>query len=54
MQQVLGYSALKTGLARLAASLTSVALAGVSQTLVTRASAKHQPRDQRVIRRNAY
>jgi EmrB/QacA subfamily drug resistance transporter len=40
MQQVLGYSALKTGLAWLAASLTSVALAGLSQMLVTRASAK--------------
>ncbi|MGH3257833.1 MAG: MFS transporter [Streptosporangiaceae bacterium] len=40
MQQVLGYSALKTGFAWLAASLTSVALAGVSQMLVTRASAK--------------
>jgi len=40
MQQVLGYSALKTGLAWLAASVTSVALAGVSQMLVTRASAK--------------
>ena len=36
MQQVLGYSALQTGLAWLAASLTSVALAGVSQVLVTR------------------
>jgi EmrB/QacA subfamily drug resistance transporter len=36
MQQVLGYSALTTGLAWLAASLTSVALAGVSQLLVTR------------------
>lgn len=36
MQQVLGYSALKTGLAWLAASVTSVALAGVSQILVTR------------------
>jgi hypothetical protein len=36
MQQVLGYSALKTGLAWLAASLTSVALAGLSQLLVTR------------------
>jgi EmrB/QacA subfamily drug resistance transporter len=36
MQQVLGYSALKTGLAWLAASLTSVALAGLSQFLVTR------------------
>jgi EmrB/QacA subfamily drug resistance transporter len=40
MQQVLGYSALKTGISWLAASLTSVALAGVSQMLVTRASAK--------------
>src|SRR5689334_3022748 len=40
MQQVLGYSALKTGIAWLAASVTSVALAGVSQMLVTRASAK--------------
>jgi EmrB/QacA subfamily drug resistance transporter len=40
MQQVLGYSALKTGLAWLAASVTSVALAGLSQALVTRASAK--------------
>jgi EmrB/QacA subfamily drug resistance transporter len=40
MQQVLGYSALQTGLAWLAASLTSVALAGLSQALVTRVSAK--------------
>jgi EmrB/QacA subfamily drug resistance transporter len=40
MQQVLGYSALKTGLAWLAASVTSVGLAGLSQALVTRASAK--------------
>ncbi|HEX7106427.1 MAG TPA: MFS transporter [Acidothermaceae bacterium] len=40
MQQVLGYSALKTGIAWLTASLTSVALAGVSQLLVTRGSAK--------------
>jgi len=40
MQQVLGFSALKTGLAWLAASVTSVALAGLSQMLVTRASAK--------------
>jgi EmrB/QacA subfamily drug resistance transporter len=39
MQQVLGYSALKTGLAWLAASLTSVALAGLWQLLVTRISA---------------
>src|SRR5207237_6960998 len=31
MQQVVGYSALQTGLAWLAASITSVALAGVSQ-----------------------
>jgi EmrB/QacA subfamily drug resistance transporter len=40
MQQVLGYSAIKTGLAWLAASVTSVALAGLSQMLVTRTSAK--------------
>jgi EmrB/QacA subfamily drug resistance transporter len=40
MQQVLHYSALETGLAWLAASLTSVALAGVSQALVTRGGAK--------------
>ncbi len=40
MQQVLGYSALKTGLAWLTASLTSVALAGLSQILVTRVSAR--------------
>src|SRR5882724_9444599 len=40
MQQVLGYSALKTGLAWLAASLTSIAFAGLSQALVTRISAK--------------
>jgi hypothetical protein len=40
MQQVLGYSALKTGLAWLTASITSVACAGLSQMLVTRTSAK--------------
>jgi EmrB/QacA subfamily drug resistance transporter len=40
MQQVLGYSALRAGLAWLAASLTSVAFAGLSQALVTRGSAK--------------
>jgi len=40
MQQVLGYSALQTGLAWLAASITSVALAGLSQALATRVSAK--------------
>ena len=39
MQQVLGYSPLQTGVAWLAASLTSVALAGLSQMLVTRISA---------------
>ena len=38
MQQVLGYSALQTGVAWLATSLTSVALAGLSQKLVTRIS----------------
>ena len=40
MQQVLGYSALKTGLAWLATRLTGLALAGPAQILVTRASAK--------------
>ena len=35
MQQVLGYSALQTGIAWLAATITSVALAGLSQKLVT-------------------
>jgi hypothetical protein len=40
MQQVLGYSALMTGFAWLAASVISAALAGLSQMLVTRASAK--------------
>ncbi|HVX44677.1 MAG TPA: MFS transporter [Mycobacteriales bacterium] len=40
MQQVLGYSAITTGLAWLAASLTAAALAGLSQALVTRVSAK--------------
>jgi EmrB/QacA subfamily drug resistance transporter len=39
MQEVLGYSPLQTGVAWLAASLTSVALAGLSQILVTRISA---------------
>jgi EmrB/QacA subfamily drug resistance transporter len=38
MQQVLHYSALQTGVAWLTASLTSVALAGLSQKLVTRFS----------------
>jgi len=38
LQQVLGYSALKTGLAWLTASVTSMALAGFSQRLVTRTS----------------
>jgi EmrB/QacA subfamily drug resistance transporter len=40
MQQVLHYSALQTGIAWLAASLTSIALAGLSQWLVTRGGAK--------------
>jgi len=40
MQQVLGYSAIQTGLAWLATSVTSVAFAGVSQALVTRHSPK--------------
>jgi EmrB/QacA subfamily drug resistance transporter len=40
MQQVLHYSALQTGVAWLATSVTSVALAGLSQRLVTRGGAK--------------
>ncbi|HEY2655131.1 MAG TPA: MFS transporter, partial [Solirubrobacteraceae bacterium] len=40
MQQVLHYSALQTGLAWLAGSLSSVALAGISQALVTRVGTK--------------
>ena len=40
MQQVLGYSAMKTGLSWLAVALTGVVLAGPAQVLVTRASAK--------------
>ena len=40
MQQVLHYSALQTGAAWLAASVTSMALAAVSQLLVTRVGAK--------------
>src|SRR5690348_870389 len=40
MQQVLGYSALKTGVAWLATSLTALALAGPAQILVTRVPAK--------------
>jgi EmrB/QacA subfamily drug resistance transporter len=40
MQQVLGWDALQTGLAWLATSVTSVALAGLSQALVTRVSAR--------------
>ncbi|WP_327290179.1 MFS transporter [Streptomyces sp. NBC_01198] len=40
MQQVLGYSALSTGLAWLTVGLTGVVLAGPAQVLVTRASAK--------------
>src|SRR6185437_6033126 len=40
MQQVLHYSALQTGLAWLAGSLASVALAGISQALVTRTGTK--------------
>jgi EmrB/QacA subfamily drug resistance transporter len=39
MQQVLGYSALQAGVGWLAASLTSVALAGLAQMLVTRVGA---------------
>jgi MFS family permease len=40
MQQVLGYSALKAGLAYLTMALSSVAFAGLSQALVTRGSAR--------------
>jgi EmrB/QacA subfamily drug resistance transporter len=40
MQQVLGYSAMRTGLAWLATSLTGVVLAGPAQMLATKASAK--------------
>jgi MFS family permease len=40
MQEVLHYSAVQTGLAWLAGSLTSVALAGLSQALVTRGGTK--------------
>jgi EmrB/QacA subfamily drug resistance transporter len=40
MQEVLHYSALQTGMAWLAGSLASIALAGVSQRLVTRRGAK--------------
>jgi EmrB/QacA subfamily drug resistance transporter len=40
MQQVLGYSAMTTGLAWLTVGLTGVVLAGPAQIMVTRASAK--------------
>ncbi|MEZ0067128.1 EmrB/QacA subfamily drug resistance transporter [Streptacidiphilus sp. MAP12-20] len=40
MQQVLGYSAMKTGLSWLVVGLTGVALAGPAQLLVTRASVR--------------
>jgi EmrB/QacA subfamily drug resistance transporter len=40
MQQVLGYSPMKTGLAWLAVGLTGVVLAGPAQMLVTRASVR--------------
>jgi MFS family permease len=40
MQQVLRYSALEAGIAWLAASLSSMALSGLSQTLVTRRGAQ--------------
>ena len=40
MQQVLGYSALQTGVTWLTTSLTSIAFAGLSQALVTRGIAK--------------
>jgi EmrB/QacA subfamily drug resistance transporter len=40
MQQVLGYSAMKTGLAWLVVGLTGVVMAGPAQVLVTKASVK--------------
>jgi EmrB/QacA subfamily drug resistance transporter len=40
MQQVLGYSALKTGVGYLAVALTAVAASGVAQALVTRLGVK--------------
>src|SRR5262249_40647416 len=40
MQQVLGYSALKAGVAWLATSVTAIALDGTTTIIVTRASAK--------------
>jgi EmrB/QacA subfamily drug resistance transporter len=40
MQQILHYSPLQTGVAWLAASVTSISLAGISQLLVTRAGVK--------------
>jgi EmrB/QacA subfamily drug resistance transporter len=40
MQQVLGYSALQTGVTWLTTSVISIAFAGLSQALVTRGSAK--------------
>ena len=40
MQQVLGYSAMKTGVAYLAVALTVIAAAGLSQALVTRLGVK--------------
>jgi EmrB/QacA subfamily drug resistance transporter len=40
MQQVLGFSAMKTGLGYLAVALTAVVASGVSQALVTRAGVK--------------
>ena len=49
MQQVLHYSALQTGIAWLAASLTSIALAGVSQFLVTRGRGEDRHGDRDVL-----
>jgi EmrB/QacA subfamily drug resistance transporter len=40
MQQVLGWSAMKTGVAYLAVALTAVVASGISQALVTRAGVK--------------
>ena len=40
MQQVLGFSALKTGVGYLAVALTAVVASGVAQALVTRVGVK--------------
>ena len=44
MQQVLGFSALKTGVGYLAVALTAVVASGISQALVTRLGVEADPR----------